>query len=85
MDIRTQDGNKDAAVVMPISTCCIMLAAHSMAMELCSIRISHVLRYSSWQSAERLFDELIHGLQKAVGVLEHLTRVYGALGDMKGK
>lgn len=56
-----------------------------MVLQLSSIRISQASQ-GSWHfsTAERLLDELFHGIERVVKVLEHYSRTYVAMTEMKG-
>ncbi len=63
-----------------------MLATHSMVMQLSSIRISQASQghLQQFALAERLSDELFHGLERIVQIFEHHARIYAAMRGMKG-
>jgi hypothetical protein len=85
--LRGPEGGSVLPSLMPISSCCAMEAAHSMVMQLSSIRISQASQghLQQFTTAERLLDELYHGLERIVQVLEHHARTYVAMAGMKGK
>ncbi|KAI5457545.1 hypothetical protein BGZ63DRAFT_394945 [Mariannaea sp. PMI_226] len=83
--VKVPEGDRVLPSLMPISTCCAMQATYSMVMQLSSIRISRASEgnLQPVANAERLLDEIFHGLERIVQILEHHARIYVALSGVK--